>query len=167
MKTKAKAKKPGRPTKYTKALGEKICLRICDGESLRSICRDEKMPTRSTVHLWLLDETKKEFSDQYKFAVDVRTDNMFDEIEEIADDGTNDWTERELNDGYVVTVVNSEHIQRSRLRVDVRKWALSKLMPKKYGDKLDLTTDGEKLPTPLLPYEIFNNNSDEESSGAQ
>jgi len=38
-------------------------------------------------------------------------------------------------------------MQRSRLRVDVRKWALSKMNPKKYGDKVDHTTGGEKLPT--------------------
>ncbi len=38
--------------------------------------------------------------------------------------------------------LNGEHVQRSRLRVDTRKWILSKLAPKRYGDKLQHTGDG-------------------------
>lgn len=59
---------------------------------------------------------------------------MADEIKEISDDGSNDWMER--NDGEnVAWVANGEHIQRSRLRVDTRKWHLSKALPKIYGDR--------------------------------
>ncbi len=119
----------GRPEKYTKKLGELICLRLTNGESLKKICEDSKMPSRISVHAWLLDEEKKEFLNNYKTAINIRTENMFDDIEDIAE-----------NDG---------EVQRDRLRVDTRKWYLSKVMPKKYGDKLDLTSGGEKLPTPI------------------
>lgn len=105
------------------------------GESLRSVCRDDAMPSRETVYQWL--SKHEAFADQYAKACDVRADQMFDEIFEIADDGTNDFTEQ---DGEAR--VNGEHIQRSRLRIDARKWALSKMMPKKYGDKLDLNHSG-------------------------
>jgi hypothetical protein len=145
-----------RPTIFTKPLGVKICKRIADGESLRSVCRDEKMPSRSIVHEWIIlglaDDAKpalKAFSDQYEKAVQVRAENMFDEMEEIADDGSNDYMTRTGRDGEEYEVVNSEHIQRSRLRVDTRKWKLSKMFPKRFGDKTTLNTedkDGNIIP---------------------
>jgi hypothetical protein len=157
----------GRPTRFTQALGTIICQRIANGESLRSIGRDPDMPAASTILYWLLDEDKATFLEQYKVAKDIQADLMAEDIVDIADDGTSDYTEREREDGSTFEVVNTEHIQRSRLRVDARKWVASKLKPKKYGDKIDLTTDGEKLPTPLLPHALFNNNGNEEGSSAQ
>lgn len=104
------------------------------------------MPVISTVMLWLLDENKKGFSEQYEKACNARAELMFEELLEIADDGTNDWMEKESKDGEII-VLNSEHIQRSRLRVDTRKWFLSKIMPKKFGEKteVDVTSGGEKI----------------------
>ncbi len=126
----------GRPTKFTEKLGKRICDRISRGESLAKIGRDKRMPDRGTIHDWLLDENKKEFYHNYEKAVNIRTENMFDELENIAD----------LKD-------KKESSNRSRLRIDTRKWYLSKVMPKKYGDKLDVTSDGEKLPQPILKIE--------------
>jgi hypothetical protein len=134
-----------RPSKYTEKLAEEICRRIADGESLLLICRDDKIPTRSTVNLWLVDGKHKTFSDNYERAVNIRTDNMFDDLIEIADDGRNDFMERENENGGTWWEFKNEHVQRSRLRVDTRKWYLSKVMPKKYGDKLDVTSDGRSL----------------------
>lgn len=94
-----------------------------NGESLRSIVSDEGMPTRSTVHKWLAEN--KLFSDQYARAKDNQADTLADEIMFIAD--------------------NAEDVQKARLQVDTRKWIASKLKPKKYGDKLDMTTGGQKL----------------------
>lgn len=148
--TKAK-NKGGRPTKYTKALGKSICSRIAMGETVRSIARDETMPASSSIYLWLLDENKKEFSENYNQARIAQADQFFDEIIEIADNGDYDETEREMADGSSYSVPNTEYMQRSRLRVDTRKWYLSKVMPKKYGDTLDLTSQGEKLPSPIIP----------------
>lgn len=156
------AKKTGRPTDYSHELTTAICKRIADGESLRSICKDEGMPNRSTVHEWLLDESKKEFSDQYEIACNVRAETMFDEIIDIADNGEFDEIERQREDGSTITTVNTEYIQRSRLRVDTRKWYLSKVLPKKFGDKLDLTSKGERLPTPLLSALHENKGTDTE-----
>lgn len=153
----------GRPTEYTEELATEICSRIASGESLRSICKDDKMPARSSVHLWLLDKNKKGFSDQYELACNIRAENMFDELTEIADDGSNDYMEKEVADGRSITVVDTEHISRSRLRVDTRKWYLSKVLPKKFGEKLDMTTNGKDLPTPILGN-VPINDSDKESS---
>lgn len=118
MTKRAPRKGEGRPSIFTKELGESICARIASGESLRKICRDDDMPDRDTIHRWLLDKNKKEFYDQYEVACNTRAENMFDELNEIAD--VSDSTESPM---------------RSRLRVDTRKWYLSKVLPKKYGDK--------------------------------
>jgi len=61
---------------------------------------------------------------------------MADELLEVADDGKNDWMERQGEDDQKLYVLNGEHVQRSRIRVDTRKWLLSKALPKVYGDKL-------------------------------
>lgn len=97
------------------------------------------MPARSTVQSWLAKH--EEFSDQYARACQIRQEELFDEIFEIADDGSNDWMDRQVGD-QTVEVVNQEAIQRSKLRIDTRKWALSKMNPKKYGEKLDLNHEG-------------------------
>jgi hypothetical protein len=108
-----------------------------DGESLRSICHDEAMPARSTVHLWLANN--QEFSDRYAIARDRQADTIFDEILDIADDGSNDWMEkRDEAGGNLGWKENGEAIQRSRLRVDARKWMAGKLRPKKYGERLEV-----------------------------
>lgn len=133
----------GRPSKFTEALGKKICERIANGESLRDICKDGEMPNRATVHSWLLDTDKKEFYDQYEASCNIRAENMFDELEKIADNPD-----------------DKESPMRSRLRVDTRKWYLSKVMPKKFGDKVDLTSKGEKIEAALVQFIDAKDNPD-------
>lgn len=118
---------------YTQLIADEICRRLAEGESLRSICRDEEMPGRSEVFRWLADN--EAFRDQYARAKEFGIEALADDIQEISDDARNDWMERhgQEDSGWQA---NGEHIQRSRLRVDSRKWLLSKLAPKKYGDKL-------------------------------
>ena len=129
----------GRPSIYTDDLADEICQRIADGQSVREICRADDMPAMSTVFRWLSDPRYITFREQYARAVEARAEYHADEILDIADDGTNDWMERFGKDGESLGwSVNGEAVQRSKLRIDSRKWLLSKLMPKKYGDKLDL-----------------------------
>lgn len=139
--------KLGRPTTYTDELALTICERIAEGESVRSIVRDETMPSSSTIFRWLLDETKEEFWEQYEKARNIQAELMFEELLDIADDGTNDYMERENKDGSTYTVIDGEAIGRSRLRVDTRKWYLSKVLPKKFADKqnIDHTSDGKAI----------------------
>lgn len=129
----------GRPDSYTPEIGDKICQRIVEGESVRSICRDEDMPNASTVFRWL--SVHKSFSEQYARAKEEGAEALAEEMFEIADDGHNDWMERNGKDD-AGWVANGENLQRSRLRVDVRKWYLSKIKPKKYGDKIQTELTG-------------------------
>jgi hypothetical protein len=135
----------GRPTDYTSELATRICERIAKGESVRTIVKDEDMPSSSTIFRWLLDDSKKEFWEQYEKARNIQAELMFEELLDIADDGTNDWLEK--NEAYIL---NGEAIGRSRLRVDTRKWYLSKVLPKKFGEKIDMTTNGKDMPAPIL-----------------
>lgn len=136
-KAKVTQAKRGRPTAYTEAIAKEICQRLAEGETLSQICRSEHMPARPTVILWVLDD-REGFSDRYARARDLLLEYWADETIDIADDGSNDWMRRESKDGNEALVFNSEHSQRSRLRVDTRKWLLSKLKPERYGDKLEL-----------------------------
>lgn len=122
----------GRPSKFTKELASRICQRLADGETLRAVCRDDGMPTPSTVLNWTNSKSTGAFSEQYAKAREIGYRHMADELVEIADDGRNDTYQDE--DGNVR--VNTDVVARSRLRVDTRKWLLSKALPKIYGDKL-------------------------------
>lgn len=123
--------------KQQQAKADKLCTMMADGLSMREACKHEGMPDRGTFMRWLADEENSELRHQYARACEARAENIFEDIFEIADNGQNDWMERNAEDdpGWQA---NGEHLQRSRLRVDARKWALSKMMPKKYGDKLEL-----------------------------
>lgn len=139
----------GRPTIYTKELADIICTRLTEGESLRRILLTKGMPSSSTIYRWLLNEDYKSFWEQYARAREVQAEVMFDEILDIADDGSNDFMTITKGD-YTYNVEDREVTNRSKLRVDSRKWYLSKVLPKKFGDKLDMTTNGKDLPIPLL-----------------
>jgi hypothetical protein len=123
--------------RFSEVIATKICDALADGRSLRSICLDDDMPSQSTVFRWLGDERFAAFRERYARARELQADAIFDEILDIADDGSNDWMTRQIGEAEV-EIVNHEHIQRSRLRIDARKWMASKLAPKKYGDKIEL-----------------------------
>ncbi len=144
----------GRPTIYTKELDLEICARLAMGESLRRICLEERMPDASTVHAWVIED-KEGFSKHYARARDIQAEQMFDEILDIADDGTNDYMTITKGD-VTYNVEDREVTNRSRLRVDSRKWYLSKVLPKKFSEKLDVTSDGKAIEGNTIILKDFN-----------
>jgi hypothetical protein len=126
-------------TKFSQELFDGICERIADGESLRSICAAKDMPSKGAFLLWVSKDDA--LADHYTRAREIQADTIFDEVLDIADDATNDWMQQNGDDGEAYKL-NGEHVQRSRLRIDARKWMAGKLRPKKYGDKLDLNHGG-------------------------
>lgn len=124
----------GRPTIYTPEIAAEICARISNGESTRAIAKDMHMPCEGTIRAWAVDNAHGFFA-QYTRAVQIRAMGWAEEIIEIGDDGSND-SYTDPNSG--IEKINHEVVARSRLRVDSRKWMLSKVLPKIYGDKLDL-----------------------------
>src|SRR5205814_6015466 len=127
----------GRPLIFKQESADIICHEIStSSKSLRTICKDEKLPCVSTVLNWL--NTNTEFLAQYTRAKEQQADFLAEEMIEIADDGSNDFMTITKGD-ISYEVENKEVTNRSRLRVDTRKWIASKLKPKKYSDRLDLT----------------------------
>ena len=108
---------------------EEIFSQIEIGKSLKEILKNNKPISRTTFYDWINKD--KEKLDIYARACILRADFLFDEILEIADNETRDKS--------------NIAVSRDRLKVDTRKWALSKMNPKKYGDKIDVTSDNEKI----------------------
>ena len=119
--------KTGRPTQFTKELAISICERIAGGESLRAICTDIGIPNNTVVG-WFMDD-REGVSEHYARARKIQAEQMFEELLSICDDGQNDWMER---NGYQVP--DQEAIQRSKLRVDTRKWILARMDSNRYSE---------------------------------
>lgn len=131
----------GRPSDYSAEIAAIICERISDGQSVREIARDDDMPAMSTIFRWLT--VHKDFQEQYARAKEAQAEHMAEQILDIADNASNDWMARKDGEGNETGwQVNGDAIQRSRLMVDSRKWLLSKLLPKKYGDKITTEHQG-------------------------
>jgi hypothetical protein len=145
--------KRGRPKnltpKHNDSVYDKVLELIKEGNSVTQAVKQFGM---TKWHFYEKVKNNEAFANLYACACEIRAFQMFDEIIEIADDSSNDDKITEFG-----TVENKEWVNRSRLRIDARKWALSKMMPKKYGDKLDVTTDGEKIttPTPVIQRVII------------
>lgn len=113
------------------------------------------MPAVATIFNWF--RTYPQFLEQYTRAKEEAADAMAEDIIDISDDGTNDWMEDNYDKGRTPGyALNGENIQRSKLRVDTRKWLMAKMKPKVYGDKVDMTTNGKDLPAPILGVLVNN-----------
>lgn len=108
----------GRPSSYSDEIAEEICSRLEKGESLRKICEDEHIPSRSTVLRWMRD------------------DDAFGAKCARAREGQADWLHDEMSD--IETGVLEGRIDPTAARVVLssKQWRASKLAPKKYGDKV-------------------------------
>lgn len=136
------AKKVGRPEIWSQELADKVCQEIAHGKSMRTVCAPDDMPAMATLFRWL--RTHEEFREQYARATEERTEAFAEETIDISDDSLT------LAQGaFDNPKLAGSLVQAQRLRVDTRKWIMAKMKPKKYGDKLDLTSDGKALPTPI------------------
>lgn len=123
---KTSGKKMGRPSGCTPEVTEEICMRLSTGESLVGICKDDHMPALGTVMGWFNGQ-HEEFSERYARAQAARSEYLMAELEAIADTPCKDSTEA----------------QHRRLQVDTRKWIISKLYPRKYGDRVEQILSGD------------------------
>ena len=83
------------------------------------------MPSLATVIKWT--STKHDFSAQYLRATESRAEHMFEQLLEIADQAD---------------VENSTAVNKAKLQVDARKWYLSRLLPKKFGERTQVEHSG-------------------------
>jgi hypothetical protein len=106
----------GKASGYTKALGEAICVRLAEGESLTSIGRDPAMPCYGTILAWVKRHPK--FEDMYVAARQTQAEYLFDEARDVAKGAT------------------KETVPVARLQFDVIRWQAARLAPKKYLERL-------------------------------
>lgn len=124
---------------------------IEEGGSIRSILRRSDTCGLKTFYRWL--EADEELQVRYAHATKKRADNIFEELLEIADKQDKDVVYNERGE----EIINHNVINRSKLQIETRKWMLGKLNPTKYGDKLDVTSGGDKLQAmPIVGMKILN-----------
>lgn len=132
----------GRPTKCTPAVAKAICKMLATGMSIREIGRRPGMPSATQIAAWGHDPSHP-FSERFARARETGFVLMAGDLVEISDDGRNDWMIRRDKDGESSGWrENGEAMARSRLRVDTRKWILSKMLPKVYGEKASVEHSG-------------------------
>jgi hypothetical protein len=135
----------GRPSAYSESVEAIILNGLAEGRTLTSIVRiarsaGMKFPSAVTVRKWALNDVDGSvpgFSSRYARARDLMLEAMFDDIIDIADDDTGDvlWREVVIHGQVCLEPVpHPVNVQRARLRIDVRKWLLSKLRPERYGN---------------------------------
>lgn len=129
----------GEPSRYTEAIADEICERIASGESLMSICSDPRMPNDASVRGWVMNDRAnknglgKGFAARYAKARELGYDHMAESLIAIGD------ADYKMPDG----TVDNGAIQQARLRSDNRRWLLSKVMPRKYGDRITTEVVGD------------------------
>jgi hypothetical protein len=121
---------------------EYICIEVENGKALRKVCRD----FMGFEKFYSMINENEVLAKRYARACEARADKIFDDMLSISDNNENDV----FIDDNGIDRTNHDVIQRSKLMVDTRKWYLSKLAPKKYGDKIDVTSDGEKIAQPII-----------------
>lgn len=126
---------------YTKELGEHICNGILQGRTLKSITGDSNMPRLNTIMTWL--HQFEEFNTMYYKARQLQMELIIDGILEISDDASNDYTHYvDEKTGEVTHIFNHEHVARSRLKIDTRKFLAAKLAPRIYGERVTIDHQG-------------------------
>lgn len=107
-----------------KIISDIVALTIA-GKSITKICLLKGMPNKDTIFDWLSKD--KDFSDRYARAKEIQAHCMFGEIIDLVDDS------------------DPMEAAKTRIQVDTRKWFLAKVLPKIYGDKIDVTTNGDSI----------------------
>ena len=124
----------------TESCVKEILERICRGETIDRICKDEHMPHRSTVWKWVRYDP--DFAELYFEAKKFQLDAFAEQIITIADESVHDIRMAYDRQGNPIPEINFEAVKRSELRVKTRQWLMERLMPKKYGDKVQHDPNG-------------------------
>lgn len=148
---KANTKRPrGAQSTFTQEKADEVVMRVSNGEPLAPVLREMKIGV-TTWYDWV--NARPELAEAIARARLLGFDVIADECLEIADDARNDWMERQGDDGDAGYVLNGEHVQRSKLRIETRLKLLAKWDPKRYGDRVTTdhtSTDGSMSPKPVV-----------------
>lgn len=142
------------PKQYTEEQKDAVFNSICENVILHKMSFNQAVEQSEislvTFYKWIVDnEARKEL---YNYARNVRSDVLFEEIIEIADTTEDGVIMTEKPSG--IEIKHADMIEHRRLKVDARKWVVSRMNPKKYGDKLDVTSDNKPLNEPSISLTI-------------
>ena len=150
---KAVKRSKGRPSTYRQEVADEICRRLVLGESLRSICRDDTMPSLDGVYGWMQRQPK--FAEQYLRAREEQAETHADIIVDLSD-ATPETLPVYDRDGNVIELkLDSAWVQWMRQRIEARKWVAAKLRPKRYGDRVSVGGDAENPVVVQNSFEVF------------
>jgi hypothetical protein len=132
----------GRPSEYSDAVAAEILERLSEGQSLRTICSDDRLPHRSTIFRWLA--ARPDFAAGYAYAKEMGCELI---------------AETALEEALAATPATA---QVERLRWDARRWHVSKLHPRRFGDKVQAELSGrngsavklQAVPTMMVPTQV-------------
>lgn len=136
----------GRPSTFTKEIAKEICHRLCEGEPLRQICRDDHMPPWRTVHDWR--HTNPDFEKEYQLARDLGMDAIAEDLLSISDTPTIGIT-KTYKGGELAEAKEEDMLGHRKLQIETRLKLLAKWNPKKYGESLTHRGDAN-APLPLI-----------------
>ena len=147
MKELKRKRRVGRPSTYNR----EVCIRLCQEistttRSLKLICeQNSTFPKPTTIYRWLSEY--EEFREMYAKAKDDQVQLMADQLLEISDTpqlgeivtvaGTGKKRKRERK--------TADMIEHRRLQVETRKWLLSKLRPRQYGERIEVDSTSNPL----------------------
>ncbi len=144
----------GRPTKYSQELADNICEQIATtSKSMKTICAGLDMNVMTVLN-WLCESHeayKPEFCKMYARAKEMQADLLAEEILDISDDSSQDL---KGIDDFGNRIEDKEFVNRSKVRIDARKWIASKLKPKKYGEKIQQEHSGDLVVHQITGMEI-------------
>jgi hypothetical protein len=123
---------------YTADIADRILDELMSGRPLEEICSEPDVPASSSVRNWIKDN-RDGFTPRYRQAREIGCHTIADQMLRIVDDRRNDWIVRRRDDGTLETILDPERVNRARLRVKTRRWLLSKMLPKTFGDRPDLS----------------------------
>jgi hypothetical protein len=134
------ASKIGRPSTYTKEVADEICERLTEGEPLRQICRDERMPAWRTVYNWIAADDA--LAARIARARELGEDAIAQECLHIADTPMIGEETEESDDGFKVK--RGDMLGHRKLQIETRLKLLAKWNPRKWGDKIDMNHGGQE-----------------------
>lgn len=140
-------------SKKTEEIVLEILNRVARGETVTQICRDAHMPTSSTVQKWI--RTDPDFQQAFIEAREFQMNAFADQIIELADNSVGDIRLAFDKFGNIVPEVNYENVQRSKLRIDTRKWLMEKFYKKQYGKDSSSGEETKKLPSGNVTVQIM------------
>lgn len=140
----------GRPSGFSKELAQKLCDKIATTDiGTHVLCKRKEFPSITTVYRWLNDH--EEFRNMYARAKEAQADLLAHQIVELSNrERVGKTTTTQTGQFSGTTTTKSDNYNRTRLQIDARKWLASKLAPRKYGDKVDITSDHKALSMTVL-----------------